>query len=116
MKKLEEINRLVDEAFESLENAQTCESEKQILRLFARKCAEINMEDFCLIRKYTVGDNIEAYNSRLRDGQVEEVKQEEKPALQPLPSIDELANEICLNTATLKPNVSKDIAEYLCSK
>lgn len=83
MKKLEEINRLVEEAYQSLENAQTCESEKQILRLFARKCAEINEEDFDYYSR-----KILYYNSRLRDGQVEtpETKQEEKPALQPLPS------------------------------
>lgn len=85
MKKLQEIDRLVEEAFIELGIVTRTAKDKYALTKLARKCAEINIEDFCSIHNYSVGGNIDTYNSRLRDGKVEEVKQEEKPALQPLP-------------------------------
>lgn len=82
MKKLQEINRLVEEAITRLEIVKP--QTKEILTSLARKCAEINKEDYhdCY---NTPGNTINNYNARLDYGQVEEVKKEEKPALQPLP-------------------------------
>lgn len=82
MKKIQEINRLVEEALKELQSADVKIEVRKILTTLARKCAEINEEDFDYYSR-----KILYYNSRLRDGQVEtpEQKQEEKPALQPLP-------------------------------
>lgn len=81
MKKLQEIDRLVEEALKELQSADVKIEVRKILNKLARKCAEINSEDL-LADCYGM---INVYNARLREGQVEEVKQEEKPALQPLP-------------------------------
>lgn len=73
MKKLQEINLLVEEAINLLDFKDT-NCWKDILTTLARKCAEINEEDFDYYSR-----KILYYNSRLRDGQVEtpETKQEE---------------------------------------
>lgn len=86
MKKLQEIDRLVEEALNLLDFKDT-NCWRDILTSFARKCAEINQEDWVSIAEGKFIDVNTEYNSRLRDGQVEtpEQKQEEKPALQPLP-------------------------------
>lgn len=86
MKKLQEIDRLVEEALNLLDFKDT-NCWRDILTSFARKCAEINQEDWVSIAEGKFIDVNTEYNSRVRDGQVEtpEQKQEEKPALQPLP-------------------------------
>lgn len=72
MKKLQEIDLLVEEALKELQSADVKIEVRKILNKLARKCAEINEEDFDYYSR-----KILYYNSRLRDGQVEEVEQEE---------------------------------------
>lgn len=84
MKKLQEIDRLVEEAIKELRSADVKIEVRKILNKLARKCAEINQEDWVSIAEGKFIDVNTEYNSRLRDGQVEEMP-EQKPALQPLP-------------------------------
>lgn len=81
MEKIQEIERLVEEAMAELLEAPLASTQKRILTTLARKCALINVHDLSI----DCNQSVHKYNSSLRDGQVEEVKQEPKPALQPLP-------------------------------
>ena len=89
MKKLEEIDHLVEEVMTELLEAPLASTQKRILTSLARKCAEINVEDWDSCTRTWIYDTIKTYNARLREGQVEEVH----PAIQHINAEDKLSAE-----------------------